>query len=105
MPAGSETRALGSVRASDRGSRPRPTGCCACAGTGEPIQPLHDPVRVSYHRDHAMPNAAEACDLLIDGGLVLTLDAADRIIADGAVAITADRIVAVETATVARERF
>jgi 5-methylthioadenosine/S-adenosylhomocysteine deaminase len=52
-----------------------------------------------------MPNAPEACDLLVDGGLVLTLDAADRILADGAVAITADRIVAVEAAATARARF
>jgi 5-methylthioadenosine/S-adenosylhomocysteine deaminase len=52
-----------------------------------------------------MPTAPDACDLLVDGGLVLTLDAADRIIADGAVAITADRIVAVEAATTARARF
>ena len=36
-----------------------------------------------------------ACDLLVDGGLVVTLDAEDRVIADGAVAIAADRIVAV----------
>jgi 5-methylthioadenosine/S-adenosylhomocysteine deaminase len=48
---------------------------------------------------------ATPCDLLVDGGLVLTLDAADRVIADGAVAITADRIVAVETAAAARSRF
>ena len=46
-----------------------------------------------------------ACDLLIDGGLVLTFDPEDRVIADGAVAITADRIVAVETAATARVRF
>jgi len=52
-----------------------------------------------------VPNAPEACDLLIDGGLVLTLDTADRIIADGAVAITADRVVAVEAAATARVRF
>ena len=52
-----------------------------------------------------MPNAPEACDLLIDGGLVLPLDSADRVIADGAVAITADRIVAVEAAATARARF
>src|SRR5437762_3218584 len=52
-----------------------------------------------------MANAPEACDLLIDGGLVLTLDPEDRVIADGAVAITADRIVAVERAATARARF
>jgi cytosine/adenosine deaminase-related metal-dependent hydrolase len=34
-----------------------------------------------------------ACDLLLVGGLVLTLDAADRIIPDGAIAVAADRIV------------
>lgn len=52
-----------------------------------------------------MPDPPTACDLLIDGGLVLTLDATDRVIADGAVAITADRIVAVEPAAAARARF
>ena len=52
-----------------------------------------------------MPNAPKACDLLVDGGLVLTLDPEDRVIADGAVAITADRIVAVEAAATARARF
>jgi 5-methylthioadenosine/S-adenosylhomocysteine deaminase len=52
-----------------------------------------------------MGNAPEPCDLLVDGGLVLTLDADDRVIADGAVAITADRIVAVEAAGTARARF
>ena len=34
-----------------------------------------------------------ACDLLLVVGLVLTLDAADRIIPDGAIAVAADRIV------------
>ncbi len=34
-----------------------------------------------------------ACDLLISGGLVLTLDHADRVFADGAVAIDGSRIV------------
>ena len=52
-----------------------------------------------------MPTAPEPCDLLVDGGLVLTLDAGDRILADGAVAILADRIVAVEPAPIARARF
>ena len=52
-----------------------------------------------------MPTAPEPCDLLVDGGLVLTLDAGDRILADGAVAIRADRIVAVEPAAIARARF
>src|SRR5437667_4622931 len=52
-----------------------------------------------------MPNAPEAGDMLIEGGLVLTLDPEDRVIADGAVAITADRIVAVEPAAIARARF
>jgi 5-methylthioadenosine/S-adenosylhomocysteine deaminase len=45
------------------------------------------------------------CDLLIDGGLVVTLDAGDRVIADGAVAIASDRIIAVESAITARARF
>jgi 5-methylthioadenosine/S-adenosylhomocysteine deaminase len=50
-------------------------------------------------------DAPQPCDLLLDGGLVLTLDAADRRLADGAVAITADRIVAVEPGATARSRF
>ena len=45
------------------------------------------------------------CDLLIDGALVVTLDAQDRLIAEGAVAVIGDRIVAVEPARVARRRF
>src|SRR5215813_14110386 len=52
-----------------------------------------------------MPDAPQSCDLLLDCGIVLTLDAADRIFVDGAVAITADRIVAVEAAATARARF
>lgn len=39
-----------------------------------------------------------ACDLLITGGLVVALDREDRVIADGAVAVTAERIVAVDAA-------
>lgn len=46
-----------------------------------------------------------ACDLLITGGLVVTLDREDRVIADGAVAVTADRIVAVDTTAVLEARF
>jgi len=52
-----------------------------------------------------MPTAPEPCDVLVDGGLVLTLDAGERILADGAVAIRADRIVAVEPGAIARARF
>lgn len=52
-----------------------------------------------------MADAPERCDLLVDGGIVLTLDAADRIVVDGAVAIAADRILAVEPAARARARF
>src|SRR5262252_7653498 len=47
----------------------------------------------------------QACDLLVDGGLVLTLDAEDYILVDGAVAITADRIIAVEPGATARARL
>jgi 5-methylthioadenosine/S-adenosylhomocysteine deaminase len=52
-----------------------------------------------------MAGAPQACDLLLDGGIVLTLDAADRRLGDGVVAITGDRIVAVESGTTARARF
>src|SRR5437868_2058138 len=52
-----------------------------------------------------MADAPRPCDLLLDGGIVLTLDAADHLFADGAVAITADRIVAVEPAATARARW
>ncbi|ETR74964.1 N-ethylammeline chlorohydrolase [Afipia sp. P52-10] len=38
-------------------------------------------------------SAPRACDLLVKGGVLLTLDGADRIIADGAVAIDEGRIV------------
>src|SRR5215468_2206446 len=47
----------------------------------------------------------EPCDLLVDGGLVLTLDAEDHILVDGAMAITGDRIIAVEPDAMARVRF
>jgi len=52
-----------------------------------------------------MSDAPQPCDLLVDGGIVLTLDAADHIFVDGAVAIAGDRIVAVETGATARARF
>ena len=39
--------------------------------------------------------AREACDLLLDGGVVIALDEARRVIDNGAVAIRGDRIVAV----------
>ncbi len=42
-----------------------------------------------------MEPAPTPCDLLIDGALVLTLDAEDRVITDGAVAVAGDRITAV----------
>jgi 5-methylthioadenosine/S-adenosylhomocysteine deaminase len=44
-------------------------------------------------------NAKTPVDLLINGGLVLTLDDRDQIVADGAVAVTGDRIVAVGDAS------
>lgn len=52
-----------------------------------------------------MPAAPLACDLLIEGALVLTFDAADHVVADGAVAVVGDRIAAVEAGPAARERF
>jgi 5-methylthioadenosine/S-adenosylhomocysteine deaminase len=36
-----------------------------------------------------------SCDLLLSGGTILTLDAADTIVADGAIAIVGDRIAAI----------
>lgn len=48
---------------------------------------------------------ATACDLLIRNALIVTLDANDRIIADGAIALRGDRIVAVgATPEIARDR-
>src|SRR5205814_3584646 len=67
-----------------------------------PRRPARRPATPDRLLSDTMP---AACDLLIDGGLVLTLDPEDRVIEDGAVAITADRIVAVETAATARVRF
>ena len=43
-------------------------------------------------------------DLLVTGGTVITMDAANRVIEDGAVAVTDDRIVAVGTAAEVRGR-
>lgn len=46
--------------------------------------------------DTTMPSATIAgCDLFLDGGIVITIDADRRVIADGAIAIRGDRIVAV----------
>jgi len=47
----------------------------------------------------------EKADLLISGGAVITMDSARRVIDDGAVAITGDRIVAVGTSQELEARF
>ena len=47
----------------------------------------------------------QPCDLLLTGGLVLTLDDHDRIIADGAVAITGTRIQAIGPSAEIARRF
>lgn len=49
--------------------------------------------------------AKEAVDILITGGTVITMDSARRVIDDGAVAIRADRIVAVGTSADLGARF
>ncbi len=41
------------------------------------------------------PGSVAACDLLVEGGILVTLDEERRVIEDGAVAIVGDRIVAV----------
>jgi len=47
----------------------------------------------------------EPCDLLVSGGLVMTLDEAGRVVADGAVAIAGSRIVAVGPSSEIRARY
>ncbi|MGH8803296.1 MAG: amidohydrolase family protein, partial [Polaromonas sp.] len=47
----------------------------------------------------------ENIDLLIEHGTVITVDAQRRVIEDGAVAVKADRIVAVGTSTELRARY
>jgi cytosine/adenosine deaminase-related metal-dependent hydrolase len=47
----------------------------------------------------------EEADLIVTGGSVITMDAHNRVIEDGAVAVTADRIVAVGPAAEVRSRF
>jgi 5-methylthioadenosine/S-adenosylhomocysteine deaminase len=47
----------------------------------------------------------QPCDLLVEGGLVLTLDAAGTVLADGAIAITGTDIVAVGPAADLRSRY
>ena len=47
----------------------------------------------------------ESVDILITGGTVITMDSARRVLDDGAVAIRADRIVAVGTSRELAERF
>ena len=46
-------------------------------------------------RRRSVTESFEAVDLIVSGGTVLTVDAADSVIADGAVAVRAGRIVAV----------
>jgi 5-methylthioadenosine/S-adenosylhomocysteine deaminase len=50
---------------------------------------------VSAKTNDDVTAAGTCCDLLLSGGLILTLDAADRSIADGAIAIRDGRIVAI----------
>ena len=52
-----------------------------------------------------MSTTAQNCDLLIRDALILTLDADDRIIANGAVAVSGDRIVGVGPAGDRRVRW
>ncbi|MGH8847898.1 MAG: amidohydrolase family protein, partial [Polaromonas sp.] len=47
----------------------------------------------------------ENIDLLIEHGTVITVDAQRRVIEDGAVAVKADRIVAVGTSAELRARY
>ncbi|WP_374524205.1 amidohydrolase family protein [Sphingopyxis sp.] len=49
--------------------------------------------------------AKESADLLIDGGTIITMDPARRIIDDGAVAILGNRIVAIGTSAELQQRF
>ena len=49
--------------------------------------------------------ARESVDILITGGTVITMDAARRVLEDGAVAVRADRIVAVGTTRELAERY
>lgn len=51
------------------------------------------------------PVRPTTCDILIEGGLVVTLDPEDQVIADGAVAISADRIVAVGSSSALTSQF
>lgn len=50
-------------------------------------------------------NAGQPVDLLIEHGTVVTMDSARRVIEDGAVAVRADRIVAVGDSAALRERY
>jgi 5-methylthioadenosine/S-adenosylhomocysteine deaminase len=52
-----------------------------------------------------MTDAAKPCDLLLTGGLILTLDDARRILRDGAIAIVDRRIAEIGTSDALRERW
>ena len=69
--------------------------------------PLPAPARalVALLTASAFGSAGERADLLIRGGTVVTMDAAFRVIETGAVAVQADRIVAVGTAAELSRRF
>jgi cytosine/adenosine deaminase-related metal-dependent hydrolase len=47
----------------------------------------------------------EAVDLLVEGGSIMTMDGSRRIIRDGAIAVTGDRIVAVDKRNALRDRY
>lgn len=54
----------------------------------------HHPSSPASHQEAAThPGSTPACDLLLEGGILVTLDEQRRVIEDGAVAIAGDRIV------------
>lgn len=52
-----------------------------------------------------MNNEPDACDVLVHSGRLLTVDREDRIVADGAIAVTGNRIVAVGPTPEVRARY